>query len=284
MAYEWASEPFQRKPWGVRLEDTIADSFYTTRDGSSGEGLLGEIPKPGAVRYEDSIRGSGQYKNVRAHGECWFRWGCNRSGTAFTVGQIARKSANLLVTADAAGTTTTMEDGSAFVADEEVGNILYILDNADAAGAAPEGEWGIVVKNTADVLTIQPALTVATASSDTGTLVRVGHLGLLGGAIEREETFGITMATTVGDNVWGWFGCKGLLESATVAAGVVIAQGEGLIGVAGGLLTTGVATSGQDIMLARAITAHTTDTVRRFLICYFDVLFGLPFTGVTQKQ
>lgn len=275
------TSPFARKPWQVRLEDEVSDTFYTTRDGSSGEGKVA-LPTPGAERYEHSYKGAGVFTNIRADGPCWFRWGVNRSGSTFTVGQLARRNANLAVTVDAAGTVTTLSDVAAFVADEEVGNLLYILDDAGAAGAAPEGEWARIIKNTADILTFQPAMTLATATSDTAVVVRQNHLGLLGGAIERQETFGVTVRPSgVQDNYWGWFCCKGFVEAAIVAASTAITAGEGLIGLAGGLLTTGVATSGQDIMLARSVSAHTADTVKRIVPVFFDVLHGTPFTGVT---
>lgn len=280
------SEPFQRKPWQVRLEDEVNDLDYTQRDGSRGEGKVG-LPAPGALRFESSWKGDGIYTNIRCHGPCWFKWGANRSGSTFTVGQLARKVANSTFTQDE-GTTgvtdsvSTFTDEAAFVANEEVGNILYILDDAGAAGAAPEGEWAAIIKNDADTLTLQPALTVAPAVGDTAVIKRIASLTLLGGAIEREETFGVTVrASGVQDNFWGWFCCKGLVEAAIVAAGTAITVGEGLIGIAGGLLTTGLATSGQDIMLARSVSAHTSDTVKRIVPVSFDVLDGLPFTGVT---
>lgn len=267
---EWASEPFGRKPWGARLEDTMADTFYTTRDGSSGEGLLGEIPKPGAERYEDGIRGAGQFKNVQCHGPCWFRWGVNRSGTAFALGEIARRTADLAVTADSDGTTTTINDAAAFVADEEVGNLLFILNAASGAGALPEGEWAIVVKNIAGTLTFQPAMSTAVLDTDTAIVHRLNHLDLLGGAIERYETFGVTIATTVPDNYWGWFLAKGIVTAGTLA-GEAFAAGEGLIGAAGGLLDSS-ASDQDDIMLARAISANTGDLVLDLVPVYFDVM------------
>lgn len=274
----WPSEPFQRKPWQVRLEDEIADLDYTQRDGSRGEGKFG-MPSPGAERYEHAHKGGGVFTNVRCDGPCWFRWGVNRSGTTFTVGEIARRNANLAVTVDATGTVTTLSDVAAFVANEEVGNLLYILDDQGAAGAAPEGEWARIIKNTADILTFQPAMTVATITSDTAVVIRQNHLGLLGGAIERQETFGVTVRPSgVQDNYWGWFCCKGFVETEVVAASTALTTSIGLIGAAGGLLTNS-STSGQDIMLARNHGVVSADTVKRTIPVFFDVLHGTPFTS-----
>lgn len=276
MAMERASEPYQRKAWGVRLEDTISDELYTTQDGSNEGGAVKELPKPGAIRNEDSIRGAGQYKNVRCHGPCEFVWGVNRRGSAMTVGLVAAVSASLAVTQDE-GTTGvtdvvgTFTDEAAFVADEEVGNILYILDDAGAAGAAPEGEWAIVVKNDADTLFLQPDLTVAPAVGDTGVLVRAnGHstIGAIGAT--KFTTRGIVMAASLADNYWGWFCRKGFVEAAIVAAGTTVAITTGMIVTTGGLLTNS-STSALSLMVARALSAYTTDTVKRIVPVWFNV-------------
>lgn len=271
MALERASEPYQRKAWGVRLEDTISDELYTTQDGSNEGGAVKELPKPGAIRNEDSVRGAGQYKNVRCHGPCEFVWGVNRRGSAMTVGLVAAVSASLAITVDATGTVNTLEDGSAFVADEEVGNILYILDDQGAAGAAPEGEWAVVVKNTADVLTFQPAMTAATISSDTALLVRAnGHstIGAIGAT--KFTTRGVVMAPSLADNYWGWFCRKGFVEAAIVAAGTTVSITAGMIVTTGGLLTNS-STSALSLMVARALSAYTTDTVKRIVPVWFNV-------------
>lgn len=270
MAYERASEPYQRKAWGVRLEDTMSDEEYTMRDGSVGT-LFGEIPKPGAIRNEDSVRGTGQYKSVRCHGPCEFIWGVNRRGSAMTVGLVAAVSASLSLTQDGTDTVSTFTDGSAFVADEEVGNLLYILDDAGAAGAAPEGEWAIVVKNTAGVLTLQPDLTTAPATGDTAVLVRAnGHstIGAIGAT--KFTTRGVVMAASLADNYWGWFCRKGFVETAIVAAGTTVAITAGMIVTTGGLLTNS-STSAESLMVARALSAYVTDTVKRIVPVWFNV-------------
>ena len=271
------TSPFARKPWQVRLEDEVSDTLYTTRDGSSGEGKVA-MPTPGAERYEHSYKGAGVFTNIRCDGPCWFRWGVNRSGTTFTVGEIARRTADLAVTVDATGTVTTLTDSAAFVADEEVGNLLYILDDAGAAGAAPEGEWARIIKNTAGTLTFQPAMTVATVATDTAVIYRMNHLALLGGAIQQKDTFGVTVRPSgVQDNYWGWFCCKGVVETEVVAASTAITTHVGLIGAAGGLLTNS-STSVHDVILAKSLGVTSADTVKRTIPVFFDVLTGMSHT------
>jgi len=282
MSLKWTSEPFTKRPWGVRLEDTISDAMYHLRIGHLGEGNY-QMPKPAALRYEEAQIGTGPFKNVYCDDKCWFRWGVNRSGATISQFQVARKAANQAVTADVAGTVSTFTDTAQFTEHEEVGNILYILDDAGAAGAAPEGEWGVIVKNDANTLTVQgprganaAAFSAATAVGDTGIIYSVGKLDLLASALEREETFGVALVDFE-DNYWGWFLCKGIV-SVYVKAATAIAQGNGLIGDTAGRLTIS-STSGQDIMLARSIVNCSGDIASDVIPVFFDVIHGTPFTS-----
>lgn len=279
MALDYRSWPFSQKAWTVPLNVTVADSKYHTQRGDRGNNY--GLPMPGALRHEQGTIGAGIFRNVPCYGLCWFRWGVNRSGATISAGQVARKAANLAVTADVAGTVSTFTDTAAFTEHEEVGNLLYVLDDAGGAGAAPEGEWGVIVKNDANTLTVQAqranqaAFSAATAVGDTGIVVSVGKLDLLASALEREETFGVALVD-VEDNYWGWFLSYGYV-TVYVKAATAITQGRGLIGDAGGRLTNS-STSGQDVMLARAVVNCSNDIASDTIPVFFDVLWNTPFT------
>jgi len=279
MALDMRSWPFSQKSWFVPLEQTVPDSKYHTRRGDTGSNY--SMPMPGALRFEQGTIGAGIFRNVPCDGLCWFRWGVNRSGATISAGQVARKAANQAVTADVAGTVSTFTDTAQFVEHEEMGNILYILDDAGGAGAAPEGQWGVIVKNDVNTLTVQAqrtnqaAFTAATAIGDTGIIYSVGKLDLLAAALEREETYGVALVD-VADNYWGWFLGYGIV-TAYIKAATIIAQGIGLIGDAAGRLTNS-STSGQDIMLARALVNCSNDIVSDTIPVFVDVLWNTPFT------
>lgn len=273
MALNWLNAPYQEKSWIIRLEDTVSDALYHERLGNIGEKW--EMPMPGAIRKHQATIGTGPYRNVECHGECVFRWGVNRKGDTISAHMIARYFANQAVTADVIGTVSTFTDTGQFVEHEEVGNKLFILDDAGAAGGAPEGQWGVITKNDENTLYVQPDFTLATAVGDTGIIVSDGKLDLLGGAIERRETFGVALVD-VPDNYWGWFLCYGE-ATALVAAGQAIAGGIGLIGVAGGRLDDSN-TSGQDIMLARSDVNSAADLASDTILVFFDVYRNTPFT------
>lgn len=271
-----SSQPFLKHAWQVRLEDTVSDSdYYHLRIGNKGEGKT-ELPMPGSLRFEHSQIGTPPYDNVECHGICWFRWGVNRSGGALSLGQVGRYAANQAITADSAGDVRTFPDSAQFTLYEEVGNIIYILDDAGAAGAAPEGQWGVIPYNDAGEAKIQPDLSVAIANTDTGVIVSVGKVDVLASALERSETFGVVMASSLADNYWGWWLCYGIV-TVFIKATTAITQGIGLIGDTAGRLTVS-STSGQDIMLARAIVAASNDIASDKIPVFFDVLWGTPFT------
>lgn len=275
MALDWRNAVYQEKSWINRLEDTVPDALYHTRRGNLGEKW--EMPMPGAIRKHQATIGTGPYRNVECHGECVFRWGVNRKGDTINAHTIARYFANQAVTADVAGTVSTFTDTGQFTEHEEVGNKLFILDNADAAGGAPEGQWGIIVANDENTLTVQPDFTLATAVGDTGIIVSDGKLDILGAAIERRETFGVALVD-VPDNYWAWFLCFGEVTAKMVAA-TAITGGAGLIGAAAGLLDDS-STSGQDIMLARADVNCSADIVSDLMLVFFDVYRNTPFTSL----
>lgn len=272
MAMDFKSDP--HKLYINRLEDTVDDDKYHTRRGDRHAGW--ELPMPGAVRMEHSTIGAGVYRNVECHGECVFKWGVNRSGAQIDAKTIGRYYANQAVTADAAGTVSTFADTGQFTEHEEFGNKLFILNNDDIAGGAPEGEWGIIVKNDTGILTVQPDFTLATASGDTGIIISDGKLDLLGGAIERRETFGVALVD-IPDDFWGWWLCFGEV-TAKMAAGVAATLGIGLIGAAGGLLTNSSG-SRQEVMLARADVNCNADIVSDTILVFFDVYRNTPFTS-----
>jgi len=91
----------------------------------------------------------------------------NISGAAALKGALLSRKADLAITDLVSGTTISVTD-SGLTANTMQGQILYIDDNADSAGAAPEGESGIITSNTTTTINIDAArpFTVATAVSD----------------------------------------------------------------------------------------------------------------------
>ena len=96
----------------------------------------------------------------------------NISGSAIAKGELQKKSGNTAISNILSGSTTTVVT-TGLTANTMRGQILYIDDNDDSAGAAPEGESGIIVSNTTTTITIDSGrpFTVAPAVNDEARVV-----------------------------------------------------------------------------------------------------------------
>jgi len=121
---------------------------------------------------------------------------------AGTPGLVFDRVALVTGTTDAAGTTTSATDGTNFTAGDEVGKIFQV--NV-AAGAAPEGETALIVRNTASVLSFDPGypLSVAAASGITFSDWGVNHYDAGALASNNINSGGILMGTPVAKD-YGW--------------------------------------------------------------------------------
>ena len=154
------------------------------------------------------------------------------------------------------------------------GDLAYILDDAGAAGAAPEGEMGIVLTVTALTITLQTALTAAVTASDTVNFIRPWTIkASAAGQQGTNRLLGIPCAN-IASGSYGWIQVWGMYPTADiVAAGTAITSG-GALYTGTGLLTpvAPTLTEGTPNVLtatqnynpaAEAIHAVTSDTVRR---------------------
>lgn len=95
----------------------------------------------------------------------------NRQGSLLAQGNLVTRvggtNGTTTVTAST-GTTTSVTISGSVTADAHTGAMLYIEDDAGAAGAAPEGEISRIIKNTTNKITVDPdrAFTKAIAASD----------------------------------------------------------------------------------------------------------------------
>lgn len=160
------------------------------------------------------------------------------------------------------GTTTSITT-SGLTADLYVGGLLQCIDDAGAAGAAPEGEKALITKNTTTVITIDAddAFSAAPAANDDFEIVLPFAVVDSDDTDYSYEVAGVTMAAHDQYN-YGWVQFYGLHPSvATVAAGTAIVKGE--IVVAGAALVTDGAGDGLELSVGVAKTGLSSDTVLR---------------------
>jgi hypothetical protein len=214
------------------------------------------------------------------YGERWFRYLQNATGSPIAADSFTMYDGNFVSPLTIANSTTTkvIRASGSFVADGyKVDDILIVIDDAGAAGAAPEGESSFITGVRALELDISPALSAAPAVNDTVSVIkRASIIASAAGAGKRSA--GIPMAAIAAGSC-GWVQTRGIYPSADVlAAGTAVAEGDRL--AAGTAILTVMATvaananSGVDVnevAVATALQSLASDTVRRKCVVMLEV-------------
>lgn len=237
------------------LGGTSQQSWATQLDSTSSTPL----EKLGAVRWDLSdtfgLRG---FQYVRFF----------QSGTV-AAGALQSYAANVAVSNITSGTTTSITT-SGLTADIYVGGLLRCLDDAGAAGAAPEGEVGRIIKNTTTVITIHAddAFTVSPAVNDDFEIILPWAVNNSASGDECAQVAGVVMTSQAQYN-YGWVQFYGLYPTATiVAAGTAVPVNESLI--AGTALLTDGAGAAIDQRVAYNASSVSSDTVLRKAVVFMN--------------
>lgn len=216
------------------------------------------------------------------YGERWFRYVQNRSGGTLALDALVMLDGvaiSAITTAANSGTTFALRaTGSFITAKMQVDDILVVLDDAGAAGAAPEGEKSFITRVQALRVDFLPALTAALAVNDTVSFIK--RWSIIASAAEVcAKHVGIPMASLATEK-YGWMQVRGIyLTADVVAAGTAVAEGARLSpGTALLIPQPAVAANanvGDDIgivVVARALQSLASDTVLRK--CVVDLQGG----------
>lgn len=138
-----------------------------------------------------------------------FTYRKNVSGSAMAASELASRLRE--VETNQTGTAATSSTGTWVAADDHIGALFIVHDDAGGAGAAPEGEATIVASNTATVVTFESSLPLSTAlaANDDVTLFSPKVID----AADGDFCFvvcGVVMATSVADDYYGWFQFQGV--------------------------------------------------------------------------
>ena len=237
---------------------------------------------PGLIWEVNGQIGAHSFKTAYVHGRAAFIWACNRSSGALSRGALT-KFYSLSGTATSGSTSTIVDSGTPFVADEEVGNMVVITDNNNSAGAAPEAEGGLIIKNTTSILTVRTPLSrqlfsAAVEANDTFQIRSTCQVIAAASGDQDAETAGIVMASSLADNSWGWICLAADWVWALVRAATAITIDKGLIADTG-RLTVGSA-SGMDLVLAYALASFSNDIVSDLV----PVKFRAHYLGQATSQ
>ncbi|MBP9706758.1 MAG: hypothetical protein KBD78_03890 [Oligoflexales bacterium] len=177
------------------------------------------------------------------------------------------------VSASGAGSTTTIVT-SGLTANILADGIIACLDDAGAAGAAPEGENARVVSNSATLITIDSndAFSAATASSDTFRVHLPWAVIDAASGDTAAAVAGVVMVTQP-QYSWGWVQFAGFHPTVSaVAAGTTITANRDLI--ASTNVVTNGSTSAVELRVGYTPFQLTTDTVIRKVGMYINCGFA----------
>jgi hypothetical protein len=214
-------------------------------------------------------------------GEREFRYVQNRSGGTLNKDSLVMYDGPPAgdITVTAASDDVHATTAGSFVTNKfSVGDIVYVVDDAGAGGAAPEGETSFITSVTPTVITFSPALSTPLAVGDKVNVLKRFSI-IAAAAAGGKRVAGIPMAN-IADLGFGWVQTRGIYPSADViAAGTAVAEGARL--AAGAALLTLMLTvannnaSAEDInevAVATALQPLASDTVRRKAVVMLDLI------------
>jgi len=145
-------------------------------------------------------------------GDQIYRYVQNKSDSAFAKGDCVSFVAPVAISNITSGTTISITT-SGLTANEYQYDILYCTDDAGGAGAAPEGEFSIILRNTTDTIYIDPDLpfSAAPAANDDFQIITYCHVTDAAGSDTQQEFAGVAVSA-IPDNYWGWVQCAGLCD------------------------------------------------------------------------
>ena len=194
-----------------------------------------------------------------------------------TVGQFGQVDAATAITDITSGTTTSLVT-SGLTANAHVGNALYVTDNADSAGAAPEGEVGIVVSNTATAVVIDAGrpFSAALAANDDLTLYRIHDV--IDAAIDAKasDAKGICFHGIGTQYRWGWYQIYGFYPGAATVTGATAAGAD--MGLEAAASVGDGQAGGIEYVWGQHTAVTQADQVNLFSLVFINVI-GANFLG-----
>jgi hypothetical protein len=134
---------------------------------------------------------------ITAFGPAVYVYGRNTSGSVVAQGELMKRLADVGVTDITSGTTTSATKSATWTADKHLGEMLFVMDNADSAGAAPEGEVSIIGSNTAATCNVDanyPYSVALAANDDLDTISPGWHWSDAAAGDLAQEVKGIVVA------------------------------------------------------------------------------------------
>lgn len=197
---------------------------------------------------------------VDAYGYRIFQYVRNVSNSAFAMGELVSKIANTAVN-NQTGTVTTSATTTGLTADDHIGRLVYVLDDAGAAGAAPEGETTVVSGNSATLITFDPQLPLSAALASGDDLVMISNWQATDSADGdlAHNVLGVVIGNQgFSDNQYGWVQKEGYCPGTDYLSGAITAGDPIVADVA---QAGAFGTDGQELWIGIALAGVSADQV-----------------------
>lgn len=250
-----------------RLKETLQDSLFRSLQTQS-ETYQGMFP--GREYYINAVMDDrrGHFEDLIAYGPIWARWVVNRSGSTLSQGALVKWQTSTVTNIDS-GAVDSITKAAEWVADEQVGNLLYCLDDDSGVGTAPEGESRFITKNTINQITVQPDFSAAPAINDDFEIISNSAVIASAAGDDRSQVAGVVLSPDdIADNVWGWVGFRGYIGS-LIKAATAITKGQRLIADVGRLDAAAAPNAFED--LGFAVVGCSADIVSDLIIAKLEL-------------
>lgn len=212
------------------------------------------LEKPGVVREDNHpVFGERKFKYVQFH-------------AAASLGDLCTFLDPVTITNITSGTTTSIVT-SGLTADLYNGGLLRCTDDAGAAGAAPEGEIGVISDNTTTTITIDSnygAFSASPAVNDDFQIILPWAVQDAAAGDVAANVAGVAMANQT-QYYWGWVQFEGLNPHVNViVAGTAVTAKKSVI--AGTNVVKDGSTSAAELRVGFAVHGVSSDTVARYAL------------------
>lgn len=181
-----------------------------------------------------------------AMGERWLMYVKNVHSAAVVLGDVMTKAADVTFTAGVLASATRVTT-TGLTADAHIGKLLIVEGNDTSAGAAPEGETGVIVGNTATQIDVDNELpfSVSSVADIDCRIVTPGWHAIQAGANAlAKDVRGVVVGVDgISVNHYGWVVVDGYHPQVKATAAAITAGANVITAATGQVVTQATATA-----------------------------------------
>lgn len=198
---------------------------------------------------------------IDAYGFRVFEYCRNMSGSAVAQGELQKRIADATISNITSGTTTSAVT-TGLTAGDYVGRVLYVDDNADSAGAAPEGECAPIIANSTTTIQTDAGrpFTAALAVNDDLRVISFNHLDDAADGDLASKIKGVAVGKNgVTSKYYGWWQRYGLCPDVKHKASTAVTSLNPVVADAAAVGPHG--SDAVDLWVGTQVGTHAADVV-----------------------